>query len=614
MKIRVLSEEVANRIAAGEVIERPASIVKELVENSIDAGADRIIVTVENGGKNLIQVADNGEGMNEDDALLAFERHATSKIRTVTDIFTISTLGFRGEALPSIASISSLILTTKDEQSEMATQIEFAGGRLKNITKTSANKGTTISVSKLFNNIPARKKFLKSDQIEFRHILKYIHYQSIVHPDIHFILISNGKEKLNYPKAANTEERMGAVFGAKFFENDLIFIKSEAAQMTLSGYIFGLEEQYEGYEDYYYIFVNGRYIRDKIIQHAIKSAYDPFTKKLRLNMQGRTPPYLLFLGVDPEKVDLNVHPAKLEIRFRDGQLVHNFVKSVLTDALLSYEDKRFSEIKQKFLIVTEEKKDQPLREERVFTSKTERLRFSEYKKDLEQAYQPDIFRAFSDEDKEIGQRLKNNPEIIPQIDLRPEEDLVNPWQLHQTYIFVQVEEGLMIIDQHAAHERIIYEKMLHRIHGAPATTQKLVFPMVIDIPPYISSSVSDLIEENIEVFRKVGFSIKTFSGNSVVIDEIPVELGEWDSGKIFMEILKNLESEYTETENFRESLAKSVSCKAAIKAGYKMSKKEMVNLINDLFACEVPYFCPHGRPLIIKIPLADFEKKFKRTL
>ena len=221
-----------------------------------------------------------------------------------------------------------------------------------------------------------------------------------------------------------------------------------------------------------------------------------------------------------------------------------------------------------------------------------------------------MFKQKTTEDQVIEEKLAPKQK---EMFLRPEEEVINPWQLHQSYIFVQVEEGLMIIDQHAAHERIIYEKILHRIHGAPAQTQKLLFPIVIDLPPHLSTTIPELIEDNLEVFDKIGFSIKTFSGNSIVIDEIPVELEDWDGGDIFIEIIKQLEDELTETEDFRDSISKSVACKAAIKAGKKMGKKEMLALINDLFACEVPYFCPHGRPLIIKMPMIEFEKKFKRT-
>ena len=608
-RIKVLSEEVANRIAAGEVIERPVSVVKELVENSIDAGSSQVTVHVESGGKKLMRIIDNGRGMSEDDALQAFERHATSKIKTVTDIFNISTLGFRGEALPSIASVSQLILITKDAESDTASRVEFKGGKLTNFSKTSANTGTTITVRNIFSNVPARRKFLKSDQVEFKHILNYLHYQSILYPKIHFRFLSDGKEKLNYPAVAEMKARMATVFGSDFLKRDLIEVSAKGHEIELSGYVSGLNEEKEGFADYRYLFVNGRYIRDKIVLHSLKSAYSPFIKKLRIFQQGKTPPYILFLKVDPQQVDFNVHPAKMEIRFRDPGKVHTFIKLTIEKLLLQYEDDKFKQIKNKISTTFQPGKTTNV-ETRIFSNKMEKKRFNQVKKELKEIYQPDLFRKKTDDDIQIEKNFTNNK---TDMFLRPEEDVINPWQLHQSYIFVQVEEGLMIIDQHAAHERIIYEKILHRIHGAPAQTQKLLFPIVIDLPPHLTNTIPELISENIEVFTKIGFSVKTFSGDSIVIDEIPIELEDWDGGDIFIDIIKQLEDEFEQTEDFRDSLSKSVACKAAIKAGRKMNRKEMLALINDLFACEVPYFCPHGRPLIIKMTMPEFEKKFKRT-
>ena len=608
-KIRILSEEVANRIAAGEVIERPASVVRELVENSIDADATQIIITIEDGGKRLIQVIDNGCGMSEDDALQSFERHATSKIRTITDIFHISSLGFRGEALPSIASVSQLTLITREEGKDIASKVEFNSGRLSDFSKTSSNKGTTVFVRKLFSNVPARKKFLKSTQVEYKHILNYIHYQSILFPNIHFRFISDGKEKLNYPSVQDKEIRMQAIFGSEFLKRNLIKIETGNEQLKLAGYISGLEDESAGFADYRYLFVNNRFIKDKIIFHSIRSAYDPFIKKLRIYQKGKLLPFILFLNVDPSQVDFNVHPAKLEIRFRDPGNVHNFVKTTINNILLQYEEERFKQIKSKLSSTLLYGKTTKL-ESKIFKNKTDKKRFSLVKREFQQIYQPDIFKEKTPEDKTLESKfIQQRPDLF----VRPEEEMINPWQLHQSYIFVQVEDGLMIIDQHAAHERIIYEKILHRIHGAPAQTQKLLFPIVIDLPPHLRNTIPELLSENMEIFDKIGFSIKTFSGNSIVIDEIPIELEDWDGGDIFIEIINQLEDEFSETEDFRDSISKSVACKAAIKAGKKMSKKEMLALINDLFACEVPYFCPHGRPLIIKMTLNEFEKKFKRT-
>ncbi len=611
-KIKILSEEVSNRIAAGEVVERPASVVKELVENSLDAGANEITVIIENGGKKLIKVIDNGTGMNEDDALTAFERHATSKIRTVSDIFSIGTLGFRGEALPSIASVCQLTLITREAESELATQVEFKSGRLVNVSKVSANPGTSLEIRNLFSNVPARKKFLKTDIVEYKYILQYIHYQSIVHYETSFRLIVNDKEKLNYPAVSEQEDRIKLVLGKRFFSSNRMRIDERRDGLHLYGYISGLEEQ-DAIYDQHYVFVNGRYIRDRIITHSINSAYEPFIRKFRMFQQGKLPPYILFLEIDPSSVDYNVHPAKLEIRFRDAGAVHQFIKNVVSQKLLAYEEAKYSEIKRKLQATSSQEDGLREFENRLFNQRTDKRRYEEVRKDLQDVYQPDIFRGERVEDEELLFKMHDESILRNRRDMLPhEEEIVNPWQLHQSYIFVATEDGVLVIDQHAAHERVVYEKLIQRLHGAPPQSQKLLFPIVVELPPFMQITIPQLIEANLAEFEKVGFKIKTFSNNSIVIDEIPAELEQWDGGDIFIEIIRALEDEMSETQDFRDGMAKSVACKSAIKAGMKMSRKEMLSLINDLFACEVPFFCPHGRPAIIKLTLTEFEKRFKR--
>ncbi len=634
-KIKILNEDVANKIAAGEVIERPASIVKELVENSLDAGALKITIIIEKGGKELIQVIDNGCGMNENDALLAFERHATSKIRSVEDIFQISTLGFRGEAIPSIASVSDFTLITKENTQDTATLITFNYGKLMDVSKTSGNDGTSITVKKLFHNLPARRKFLKTDQIEFKHILKYIHYQSLVFPHVHFRLINEGKERLNYPAVDSRYKRLIEIFGSNFDKKHFVEINKSQINIEIHGYIQGLNDFQSDLEDWKYLFINGRYIQDKTVFHSIKTAYEPFLRKYRHFSQGILPSYLLFINIAPELVDFNVHPAKLELRFRDTQLVYNTLKNLITVSLMENDKQEFQDklpdlsqlypsrpsISTDLSAQTSQTRPTGLTSPTLLTNQnirtgqtsqtdpTKQIRPTGLTSPqllhqaLDSLYQPDFF-------------VETKPQPLnykkDEIFVRSEEDILNPWQLHNSYILLQTEDGLLAIDQHAAHERVIYEKILHRIHGAPAVTQKLLFPLVIDIPPYIKKEIMDLIEEKLDILNKIGFFIKTFSGNSVIVDEIPAELDEWEGGAVFIDILKQLEQELSATNDFRDSISKSVACKAAIKINKPMSKKEMVSLVRDLFACEVPYFCPHGRPLIIKITLEEFEKKFKR--
>lgn len=626
--INILSEDVRNKIAAGEVIERPASVVKELVENSIDAGADNITVVIENGGKDLIRIIDNGCGMSGDDAMLAFERHATSKIRTVEDIIHIGSLGFRGEALPSIASVSNLHMVTKCQDEAMATVIEIAAGKLINVSKTSANQGTAITIRGLFKSLPARRKFLRTPQVETRYVLKYMLYQAIIYPRISFKLVVDGREKLTYIGSQDRNLRMGEVFGSSFFEEDVIPVEGNNGEYSVSGYIFGLEDRHDKLIDAQYVFINGRFINDKTVRHSIKAAYEPFILKSRAWQRGSTPPYILFIEVPAEQIDVNVHPAKNEVRFRENNLVHSLVFETLTKALRKYEEAKFASARAKFTSSVNPNRVSSL-ERDIFVQSVEVPRYSEYKKELGNLYQPDLFKSDptphessipiynpTKPDNEVQEIFDDQPNdrIKYDILLKNEEDYINPWQLHNTYIFIQVEDGLVIIDQHAAHERIIYEKLIHRTAGAPSTRQKLIIPLVIDIPPYIASEIKDLVDENLELLEKVGFVLKKFSGDSLVIEEIPAELGDFQGGQVFVEILKQLEAELEISTDFRDSLAKSIACKAAIKANHKLTRKEMLNLINDLFACNVPYFCPHGRPLILKMPTSDFEKKFKRVL
>ncbi|NLW19498.1 MAG: DNA mismatch repair endonuclease MutL [Candidatus Cloacimonetes bacterium] len=637
-KIKILSDDVRNKIAAGEVIERPASVVKELVENSIDAGATLILVAVENGGRDLIQVSDNGRGMSADDALLALERHATSKIRTVDDITHIGTLGFRGEALPSIASVSNLTLITRDGVSEIATQVDVNFGSLRKVGQTASNRGTNITVRALFKDVPARRKFLRTARTELGHIYKYLHYQAVLHPDIGFKLIVDGQQRLSFIAAESREQRMGEVFGSGFFHDDLIRVESENEEYRLQGYIFGLEERAESLDDTRYCFINGRYITDKTVRHAIRSAYEPFILKTRVWQKGTTPPYVLFLEVPAEQIDMNVHPAKQEVRFRQQQKVHALVFQTITDALNNYEHMKFASAREKF---DQAKKvgEASFVERTVYGNSLNIPRFSEYKKEFGNLYQDEVFSPQSqsgeeapklDEDGTLSDFLGPQPsegeseqmeiEGMPsesfqyRLLLQSEEDYINPWQLHNTYIFVQVEDGLVIIDQHAAHERVVYEKILQRIHGAPPVRQKLIIPLVIDIPPIIARDVRLLVEQNLDYLEKAGFVLKQFSGDSLVVEEIPAELDDWRGGKVFIEILKQLEEELEINSDFRDSLAKSIACKASIKAGQKLTRREMLNLINQLFACQTPWFCPHGRPLIVKMTLQEFDKMFKRQL
>ena len=584
-RIKVLAEDVANKIAAGEVVERPASVVKELVENSIDALANRITIYVDGGGKKQIKVVDNGTGMSADDAIMAFERHATSKVATLDDIFKISTLGFRGEALASIASVSNLTLITKAKNSEVGTKVCFKYGRLIDVSECAANIGTTICVEGLFRHLPARRRFLKSRQVEFNHIFSFLHHQSILNPKIHFKLFRDNKLVFNYPIVKNLDLRLRTIFGKRFMEKELITLRAKAEHLTLRGYLGTFEYDQSSFKNINYLFVNGRYIRDRIVFHSIRKALEPLIFKFN----NRLPFFILFLEIDPSLVDFNVHPAKQEVRFRDAGLVHSFVQNSIKSAFLEFQTKKYDSIKNLF---DGQRGDSFKHIGETF--KKEQLAFDDKNETL------------------IEQQILSNQEVEKAF-LTNESDAINPWQLHQAYIFLQDKDGLMVVDQHAAHERIIFERTIQKLNGLAPTSQRLLLPIVLECPVELRQRTEELLKNNLELFEKVGFSIKAFSGDSIVIDEVPVELSNIDNGGLFWEILQNLDMEYKKTDDIYDAMAKSIACKAAIKAGEKLSKSQMLELINDLFACQVPFFCPHGRPLLIKLPVEFFEKKFKRV-
>ncbi len=599
-KIKVLSEQVSNKIAAGEVIERPYSIVKELVENSIDAGASEVEVRVLMGGKRGITVRDNGCGMNAQDLLLAYERHATSKIATEEDIFRVQTLGFRGEALPSIASVARVEMISKTEDESIANKIIFNFGTLKAVEKCSGNTGTTIKVSSLFLKIPARRKFLKSTQVEYRHILNYLHYQAIVHPQIHFTLYHNDRKVFDYPAMKSASKRIKLIFGSKFEQAEFIPVDSfESSALSVKGFIGNFEKSMEIFPNLKYIFINGRFIKNSLVYHAIAKGYEPIIKKFG----GKVPPFVLFLQIEPKLVDFNVHPAKQEVRFVDTALVYRNVNRAVNLAYLAWEKQKFADLQE---MVAENLS--PLKEpEKQMYQRLQRG--GSPAAAAEQTEQLDIFGQKSDAD------FESQPQKPLQMatQVSSELSIINPWQLHQSYIFIQDEHGLLAIDQHAAHERILYEQVLQRLNGAAVVTQNLAFPIVVDLPSYLAASVQETVRENREVFAKAGIFIKEFSGNSVVVQEVPAELKDWNSADFFIAFFEDLEHRLKKQSSFRENLAASIACKAAIKAGQKMSRTQMLSLINDLFATQVPYFCPHGRPTIIKMPISDLEKLFKRT-
>ncbi|MBN2016573.1 MAG: DNA mismatch repair endonuclease MutL [Candidatus Cloacimonetes bacterium] len=602
-RIKVLDEKVINHIAAGEIIERPASVVKELIENAIDSNPTKIVVNIENGGKKLIEVIDNGSGMTKDDALLSLERHATSKIYSLDDIQNIATLGFRGEALPSIASVSEmeLISLPQNQDKKPAIFIQIQGGDIKDVTETGSTPGTIIRVKNLFKNVPARQKFLKTTQTEMQHITRTIQHLACTHHEISFKLSHNGRQILNYPKVEFLEKRIVDIFGDNFFKNNVIPVQTTFDGLSLKGFIGSYHEDAD-WEKIHYLYINERYISDKIIYSAIKKAYEPFTKKSLLKNQ--LPLYILLLDLPGNLLDVNVSPTKTEVRFKDSHVIFNFVKTSLTNALLDFERQKFAELRTGEPSNHEQSNESSI--ESVYEKSSSAKKSSEHYDHSQNLFvhqKKDVQLSYLFEDNVI----KNKNKII-------ESEIINPWQIDDSFIIVETKSGMLVVDQHAAHERIQYEKIKKRLeeNEKGLDGQKLLFPLVIDLPKHLQKVIPDFLEEYRDMFVKVGFKIKVFSGNSIIVEEIPKDLQDWKKGDILVEIFKQIEEEFSPDGDFRDTLAKSYACHASIKLHQKLSKKEMLELINRLFACKNPFFCPHGRPTIIEITFEELKKRFKR--
>ncbi len=557
-KIRVLPQNIVEKIAAGEIVERPASVVKELIENSIDAGATRIAVYVEGGGIKKIRVVDNGCGMSQEDALLALKRHATSKIENEEDLNKIRTLGFRGEALPSIAAVSKMTIVTKRDEDLIATKIRVVGGKIKNISGTGAPNGTSIIVEDLFFNTPARRKFLKSERYEFYQIYSVLERYALMYENIHFKLINNGKEVMNLPPS-NLKERVAKLWG-KEIADALIDVRKEG-KIKLEGVI---AKPYQVRKDKNRIitFVNGRYVKSKVVEDAIISGYGT------LLFRDVYPIAVLKIEIEPEEIDVNVHPAKLFIKFKD----ENYVKKEISSTI--------------WALLTNEENIPTQRGIEIISNEGEEIKIERGKQMIFDVEEP--------------RKLSRIEDFIPMMRTMPMEIL---GQVDDTYIILKSPEGLVIVDQHAAHERIRYERFLKDIKEK--NIQKLLEPIVMNLE---FKEYQNLIE-NKDALREYGFIIEDFGANSVVVRGIPPILTRKDAEEALREIAqigtKSIEKE-------KDAMIKLISCKGAIKAHHKLSQFEMEKLIIDLFKCENPYTCPHGRPTMIKIKNEDLEKMFKR--
>jgi DNA mismatch repair protein MutL len=572
-RISVLPSDLVNQIAAGEVVERPSSVVKELVENAIDAGAATIDVVLENGGKKLIEVRDDGCGMSPDDAQLSIERHATSKIRVFDDLARVGTLGFRGEALPSIASVSRFTLTTFDGAAPHAIELDcdpLTGART--LRPAARDRGTTVSVRELFENVPARRKFLKSADAEFRAIVTVVTSYALPLPSRAFRVEHNGRVVLDLAPAATLRERVVQVIGddaAPHLESIEAAIDStRAAGFVTRGLRFGSRRNQ-------FFFVNGRLVRDKVLTHAASRAAEAF------DFDGY-PAVVLFVDVPPESVDVNVHPAKTEVRFRDSGVVHVVVEQAIKRALGGAEEGK-ALLSSEPLLVPIQRYDAPPPPAAQFTP---------------------LFQTRSVVQPPVA--LVEEEEPLPQLgDLKGR--VIGQYRL--SYILLDTPGGLRLVDQHVAHERVLYDRYWTRLGEASPVTQQLLAPILFEC----SAAECAVLESHVPELRHVGFDVERFSGNSFAISAVPPELVRADVDAFLRKLIDaSLDERGSHVTAVREKVCASLACQAAIKVHRPLSGEEMARLVAELLESSNPYACPHGRPIIVDIKHLDIERHFHR--
>jgi DNA mismatch repair protein MutL len=592
-RIRLLPEILASQVAAGEVVERPASVVKELVENSIDAGARKIEVSIRRGGISLIRVVDDGCGMDRDDALLSLERHATSKIRTAADLAAIATLGFRGEALPSIASVSRFRLTTREADAVAGTEIVVSGGRIETVRDGGEAPGTQIEVRSLFYNLPARRKFLRSENTECRHVEHQLHLQAIGHPEIGFALVRDERVVLQLPAAASLKERIRDLHGKELVDRLLVVEEASSnAPIRIRGLIgqAGVSRQSRAQQ---LVFVNGRAIENPVLSGALREGYHTAL------MKGQFPVTFLFLELDPAAVDVNVHPAKREVRFRDPSSVREAVVEAVRKTLESG------------------------------------------RRDWQQQFQRPVVAGIDDPGPIPTATVFPGPGSpipatapttgpLPSLEIRPNESLVSHWDppaiaseprsqqfqiigvLNKLYVLMENQDGLVLVDQHAAHERILFEELRRRMEEQGVPSQRLLLAQTFELAP----RDAEWVERNAATLQKMGIGIEPFGQNAFKIDSLPAFLEVSDPVIFIRTVVDGLKSASNGSSPLRlgeDMIAKTV-CRHAVKANDPLRFLEVEKLITDLLECELPYCCPHGRPTMIQISHAELEKKFGRKV
>ena len=588
-KIVLLPEDLINKIAAGEVIERPASVIKELLENSLDAGASRITVEVEDSGKKRIKISDNGEGMSPEDAEKSVLRHATSKIRSVEDLFSIKTLGFRGEALSSIAAVSKLSITTKQKNTLEGFQLQLEAGNIVNRNITAAEQGTTMEVEDIFFNTPARKKFLKTDAVELKHCLDVVTHYALANPSVTFKFLHNTYTLLHSLALNDARSTIASIYGVQTAK-ELLEVKSKDEKISVTGFI---SKPYHVRNDknQQVLFVNGRWIKNADITDAVYAGYH---STLFVN---KHPVFVLHLQLNPETIDVNVHPQKQEIKIEQKEQVAAAVAIAVREALQS------NKLMPTVDVNTEE--------QITFGTPTPLPR-KESKTAVKYPFEPSAQTVFVVEETAAGYGEQELPVVTEQ---NQSQELVQEklpsmkllGQVHKTYFLAETEGGLFYIDQHAAHERVMYESLLNQFLHGKVEVQQLLQGEVLEVA--VAEKI--LLDEKKEELKALGFELEPFGGNSVVVKTIPLVFGKVKIPELLHDLLIMIENTKTITEQ-KEVILTRMACRAAVMAGDSVTIAQMEKILKELNQTELPYTCPHGRPTLMKVTIDELEKKFRR--
>lgn len=636
-KIKILSVDVANKIAAGEVVERPASVVKELIENAIDAESTSIRVEIRAGGKRLIRVSDNGIGMEREDALLALERHATSKVSNIEDLENINTFGFRGEALASVASVSQFELLTRTAEAVQGTKITVEGGVFRSVEESGCSPGTHISINNLFHNVPARLKFLKTETTELNHITKQVTWAALAHPKIHFVLTHNGRSILDVRACDSNLERARLVYGKEFADN-LIEFNEELPDFKLSGML-GKPDFTKPNREYQLFFMNQRPIRSSMIGAALKEALGVTIQKDRYAVA------LLFMTLEPNSVDVNVHPAKIEVRFRNERTIFSgivrmirtvinkekFIPKIETSVETTHE-KTQTEVKTQNEDVFTENVPSDMTRRTIAAQPTTRPTFPSNRTAERTDTPPEEARPTekiesepTDIESKIDEDSKPKPNVsrtvvqppqqsIPEgtvLKLLDFENVELKANLFKTYIVAEGDDKIYFIDQHVAAERVMYERFVNQLKSDGIPVQGLLLPVTVEANPQQIAT----FKVHGDIFEKLGFELEEFGGNTILIRAMPAPLPTRSAAQTITDILDKLpEQPHAEVELPKaiDDALITLACRAAVKAGDTLDTKEMINLVRELSEAKSPFNCPHSRPIIIEMGRDELERRFHR--